>query len=141
VLFLFLFFALYFFCVCCVNFAIVFLYFCLVLWCYLDSCLPDLLLGFNLGTFVLKFTGALLSTAPDENVVPLQAGQILGQLLQTPFVVHFLGFFNQDLKDRANFWPITYYLLVFATMYFYFGTVVRELTLVLILEASNFSSF
>jgi hypothetical protein len=80
-------------------------------------------------------------TAPDENVVPLQAGQILGQLLQTPFVVHFLGFFNQDSEDRANFWPITYYLLVFATMYFYFGTVVRELTLVLILEASNFSSF
>jgi hypothetical protein len=60
---------LYFFCVCCVNFAIVFLYFCLVLWRYLDSCLPDLLLGFNLETFVLKFTGGRFARGSPHSIL------------------------------------------------------------------------
>jgi hypothetical protein len=45
------------------------------------------------------------------------------------FKHHFDGtifwFVDQDSKDRAIFWPISY-LFVFSTLYCYFGFIVRE---------------
>jgi hypothetical protein len=59
---------------------------------YLGFCLPNLLC-FILETLVPEFRGILSSpTAPDGTAVSLQADKLLTQLLQTPFVVPFLGF-------------------------------------------------
>jgi hypothetical protein len=77
---------------------------------------------------VPKCIGVLSSPiALDGNAVPPQAGLLLGQLLQTPFIVPFLSFSTKIQRTGPFFGPfpiICLFFLVIVTMYFYFGTVV-----------------
>ena len=92
-----------------------------------------------------KFMGVLSSpTALDGNAVPLQAGLLLGQLLQTPFMVPFLSFSTKIPKIGpffSLFLIICLFFLVIVTMYFYFEIVIGELIIILNLEFSTLFSF
>ena len=94
---------------CCICFSFLVFLCCFVGYLGLSS---DQLLCFILEIFVPKFRIVISSPmAPHGNAVPLQAGQLLGQLLQTPFVVPFLGFSTKIQRTLSFFWPISYYLL------------------------------
>jgi hypothetical protein len=59
-----------------------------------------------------------------------------GQLLQNPIVIPFLDFSTKIERTRSLFSPfpiIFLFFLVIAAMYFYFGTVIEEFTLILTL--------
>jgi hypothetical protein len=53
-----------------------------------------------------------------------KASKLFG-LLQTSLCWCHSWYLDQDLKDEAIFWPISY-LFVFSALYFCFGFVVRE---------------
>lgn len=120
------------------------LFYFVILFCivgYLCFFLTDLMFCFILETVVPIFRCVLsLPSVSGGDIVPLQAGQLLGQLLQTPFCGAFSWFFNQDLEDWAIFLPISCFLLVSAALYFLFGSVVGELTLFSFLRSFILSS-